>query len=887
MIDREYRPAEVEPRWVREWIESGLFTAGRRAEAEPFTMVIPPPNVTGDLHIGHVLVYTLHDVVARWRRMTGRDTLWLPGTDHAGIATQAVVERELARQGKSRHDVGRAEFERLVWEWKDEYGGRILEALRRLGASVDWSRERFTLDPGLSRAVRTVFVRLYREGLIYRDRYIVNWCPRCHTAISDLETVHQPVDGKLYRIVYRGVDGGRDIELATTRPETLLGDTAVAVHPDDERYRDAVGGRVHVPLTGRTVPVVADPFVDPAFGTGAVKITPAHDPNDFQAARRLGLPELVVIDTEGRMTGAAGPYAGLDRFEARQRVLRDLKEQKLLLDTRPHEHAVGHCQRCGTMIEPLASVQWFVKIAPLAAPAIEAVESGRVRFVPANWAKTYFEWMRNIHDWCISRQLWWGHRIPAWYCDACSSVVVAEDDPEACSECGGRLRQDEDVLDTWFSSALWPFSTLGWPETTADLSRYYPTSVLITGHDIIFFWVARMIMMGLKFMGDVPFREVYIHGLVRDSEGQKMSKSKGNTIVPAEVQDRYGTDAVRFTMAILAAPGNDIPLAHERMDGYRAFANKLWNATRFVLMRIEGVAPRDDRAEPTAADRWILSRLDRTVADVDDALAQYRFDRAADLLYHFVWHEFCDWYIELVKPDFAAVEDDAASDAAARRAATTRAVLLEVLDTTLRVLHPFMPFLTEELWARLPGSEGMLAGASWPVAGGARIDDAAEREMEVVRDLAVAVRHMRVESNIDPGRRIEVLLRAEGEEAQIVERAALQLKPLVRADSVRRVDRFASDLVAARGVTRGVEIAIPLAALLDLDAERDRLRRDLDKVEREIESRARRLSNTSFLERAPGEVVERERRIQTELVERKNRLGESLANLGPATGGRA
>jgi valyl-tRNA synthetase len=885
MIDREYRPEEVEPRWVSEWIERGVGVAGGDPGAEPFSIAIPPPNVTGDLHIGHVLVYTLHDVVVRYRRMTGRDTLWLPGTDHAGIATQAVVERELARQGTSRQALGREEFERRVWAWKEEYGGRILEALRRLGASVDWSRERFTLDPGLSRAVRTVFVALYREGLIYRGRYIVNWCPRCHTAISDLETVHQPVQGKLYRIRYRGAEGGPDVEIDTTRPETLLGDTAVAVHPDDERYRGIVGREVEVPLTGRSVRVVADAFVDPAFGTGAVKITPSHDPADFEAGRRLGLPELVVIDAEGRMTGAAGAYAGLDRFEARKRVLRDLEERGLLVQTRPHEHAVGHCQRCGTVIEPLVSEQWFVKIAPLAAPAIEAVESGRIRFVPASWAKTYFEWMRNIHDWCISRQLWWGHRIPAWYCDACSHVEVAEEDPTSCPRCGGALRQDEDVLDTWFSSALWPFSTLGWPDRTPDLARYYPTSLLITGHDIIFFWVARMIMMGLKFMGDVPFREVYIHGLVRDSQGQKMSKSKGNTIVPAEVADRYGTDAVRFTMAILAAPGNDIPLAPERMDGYRAFANKLWNATRFVLMKIEGVRARAERAPATLADRWILSRLHRTVGEVESALGQYRFDRAADAVYHFVWHELCDWYIELAKPDFAAAEREPGSDEAALRAATTRAVLLEVLDVTLRLLHPFMPFLTEELWGRLPGSAGLLSRAAWPASDAARIDAAAEADMQVVQDVAVAVRHMRIESNIDPSRRIDVLVRADAELARVLDQATASLGQLVRAGSVRRVERFDPDLVAARGVTRGVEIAIPLAALLDLDAERDRLRRDLDKIEREIESRAKRLANTSFLERAPEDVVKRERKLQTELLERKSRLDESLAKLGRAAGG--
>ncbi|HKQ60108.1 MAG TPA: valine--tRNA ligase [Candidatus Polarisedimenticolaceae bacterium] len=879
-MEREYRPLEVEPQRSAAWEASGLFRADAGSGGEPFCMVIPPPNITGNLHMGHVLVYTLHDVIARWQRKRGRDVLWLPGTDHAGIATQMVVERELVQQGLSRLELGREAFERKAWEWKELYSGRITTMLRRLGSSCDWSRERFTLDPGLSRAVRHVFVRLYREGLIYRDRYIVNWCPRCRTALSDLETQYETATGRLYTIRYPAAAGSPgDLLVATTRPETLLGDTAVAVHPDDERYRAWIGGKVRVPLTGRDVPVVADAFVDPSFGTGAVKLTPAHDPNDFEAGRRHGLPELAVIDGDGRMTPAAGEFAGMDRFAARERVLAALREQQLLVAEQPHEHALGHCQRCGTILEPQVSLQWFVKMAPLAAPAIAAVETGRIRFVPEAWSKTYFEWMRNIHDWCISRQLWWGHRIPAWSCTQCPALVVAEEAPPCCAECGGALRQDEDVLDTWFSSALWPFSTLGWPAATQDLARYYPTSLLITGHDIIFFWVARMIMMGLHFVGEVPFREVYIHGLVRDAHGQKMSKTKGNVVEPAEVIERYGTDAVRLTMGILAAPGNDIPLAAERMEGYRAFANKLWNASRFVLLKVgDAAAAPWSTAALSRADRWILSRLAATAEQVDRALESYRFDHAADTLYHFVWHELCDWYIEWAKPELNSGEP--------LRVDTARSVLVRVLGDALGLLHPFMPFLTEELWSRLPGAAGLLAGSPWPQPPASWRDAGVEGEIELLQELVVRVRSLRADSGIDPARRIEVLLAAgDPATAALIDAEAERIAGLTGAAALRRVEHAPSGTLAARGVVRSVQIVLPLEGVIDFAAERARLQRDLDKVRRELESRSRKLGDAAFLERAPADVVERERRLERELSERAGRIAEHLHQLAQVSGG--
>ncbi|MGH9487795.1 MAG: valine--tRNA ligase [Terriglobales bacterium] len=779
-LRKTYEPQTLEPRWARAWVESNLFHA-RNGPPDSWSLVIPPPNVTGSLHMGHMLEHTLIDTVVRWQRMRGKNVLWLPGTDHAGIATQMVVERALAARGKSRQALGREAFEQAVWAWKAESGNRIEEQMKRLGASCDWQRARFTLDAGLSGAVREVFVRLYEEGMIYRGRYIVNWCPRCQTAVSDLEVVHEAVQGKLYRVRYPLVASpGQFLEVATTRPETILADVAVAVHPADARYQHLIGRQAQVPLAGRSVPIIADEIAQPEFGTGAVKITPGHDPNDFAAGERHHLPQLVVLDEAGRMSTAAGAYAGLDRFQARARIVTDLDAQGLLAAVEEHPMSVGHCQRCRTIIEPRISTQWFVRIAPLAQAAVARVERGEVEFVPAVNAKHFFDWMANIHDWCISRQLWWGHRIPAWYCDACGSTMVAREAPSACAQCGGLPRQDPDVLDTWFSSGLWPFSTLGWPGATADLRDFYPTSLLITGFDILFFWVARMLMLGVHFTAQVPFRQVYIHALVRDAERQKMSKTKGNVIDPLLVTERYGTDAVRFTLAAMAAPGTDIALAEERMQGYAAFANKIWNAARFIFLSANQAAVPAPAASPEHllaegshwVDAWLFSRLNAVAARVQESLSAYRFHEAADTLYHFFWHEFCDWYLELSK---LRLRDPASSAQVATN-------LVVALDGALRLLHPIMPFLTEELWtslhaAALPASS--IAFAPYPRASAAASNPAAEARALALQARITEVRKLQA----DAGRRSGGVLlwrsRQDGDEAYLL--------ALTRVAGIRRV----------------------------------------------------------------------------------------------------
>ncbi|MDH4099815.1 MAG: valine--tRNA ligase, partial [Nitrospirota bacterium] len=659
-LSKAYEPAEVEKRWYPFWTEKGYFHAEASSNKKPYAIVIPPPNVTGSLHMGHALNNTLQDILVRWRRMSGDNTLWMPGTDHAGIATQNVVEKQLAAEGKKRDDLGREAFVERVWKWKEESGGIIINQLKRLGASCDWERERFTMDAGLSRAVREAFVHLYEKDLIYRGDYLINWCPRCHTALSDLEVEHEEQKGFLWHIRYPLADGSGHLVVATTRPETMLGDTAVAVNPNDERYSAYIGKKVALPLTKREIPVIADEHVDTEFGTGCLKITPAHDPNDFEIGMKHGLPSLKVIDEGAQMNAEAGSYAGMDRYHARRTIVADLEKAGLLEKTVDHMHSVGHCYRCKTVIEPNLSKQWFVRAKPLAEPALEAVRSGKTRIIPQGWENTYFDWMENIRDWCISRQIWWGHRIPAWHCGDCGKVTVAKLDPDKCGHCGSaNIRQETDVLDTWFSSSLWPFSTLGWPDRTPELKTFYPTSTLVTGFDILFFWVARMMMMGIEMMGEVPFRDVYIHALVRDAEGQKMSKSKGNVIDPLIMMEKYGTDAFRFTLAAMAAQGRDVKLAEERIEGYRAFCNKLWNASRFVMMNLEGGSQQAAGGQLALPDKWIVSRLQGTIVEVNAALDAFRFNDAANTVYQFLWSEFCDWYLELIKPIMQG-EDEAA-----------------------------------------------------------------------------------------------------------------------------------------------------------------------------------------------------------------------------------
>ncbi len=803
--------------------------------------------------------------------MLGFDVLWLPGLDHAGIATQMVVQKQLAAQGLTKESLGREEFERRVWEWKEKSGGIILKQLRLMGFSCDWSRERFTMDEGLSRAVREVFVSLWEQGLVYRGNYIVNWCSDCGTALSDLEVVSEPEAGSLWHIRYPAEDGGEGIVVATTRPETMLGDTAVAVHPEDERFQHLIGRNVILPILRRPIPVVGDTFVDREFGTGAVKVTPAHDPNDFQAGQRLGLPSITIMDEHSVMNENAGPFAGQDRFEARKGVVAQLQAEGLLLKTTPHMVPLGRCQRSRTIVEPRLSQQWFVKTQPLAEPAIAAVEDGRIRFVPENWSKTYFEWMRNIRDWCVSRQLWWGHRIPAWTCGDCNELIVAREQPVACPKCGRKtLTQETDVLDTWFSSGLFPFSTLGWPDSSADFKRYYPNDVLMTGFDIIFFWVARMVMLGMRFGGDVPFRTVFINGLVRDEHGEKMSKVKGNSVDPLDVIEKHGCDALRFTLAALANPGNDPSLAEARLVGYKAFVNKLWNASRFVLMNLEGeVAPSFDRAALPLPGRWILDALDATAREVNAALAEYRFDQAANALYHFVWDEFCDWYLEIAKPYLA---DPA-------QAPATRAVLLRVLDDSLRLLHPFMPFVTEEIWQKLPHDGPTLMKAAFPL-GGDAASASAVSDMKPLMDLVTAVRTIRAEKGVDPKKRIAVTVVAPTNRP-LLEAQAPWLRSLGRIEQLEILDAAPADVPQTIKQQVGAwQVRLPMAGLFDLEAERGRLAKERQKLEAERAGIAKKFENPQFVARAKPEVVAEGRGRIAEIDGLLERNAATLRELG-------
>jgi len=873
-LPKVYDPAATEGKIYQYWLDQGLFRAEVRPEREPFTIVIPPPNVTGNLHMGHALNNTLQDILIRWRRMQGYETLWVPGMDHAGIATQIKVEEQLAREGLSRHDLGREEFIDRVWDWKEKYGGQIINQLKRLGASCDWSRQRFTLDQGCSRAVRQVFVNLYEKGLIYRGDYIINWCPECHTALSDIEVEHEDKDGKLYYVRYPLEGGDGFLTVATTRPETILGDTAVAVHPEDTRYRDVVGKFAVLPLVGRRIPIIQDDYVDPEFGTGAVKVTPAHDPNDFTMGERHNLEKVVVIDQKAMMTEEAGRFKGMDRYQCRRAVVEELKRQGYLVKVEKHTHAAGHCYRCHTVVEPLISRQWFVRMKPLAGPAIKAVQEGRIRFIPDRFSKVYLHWMENIRDWCISRQLWWGHRIPAWYCQECGETTVALEDPR-CSSCGSAdLVQDPDVLDTWFSSALWPFSTLGWPDETPEMDYFYPTSVLVTGYDIIFFWVARMIFSGLQHAGEIPFRHVLIHGIVRDEQGRKMSKSLGNGVDPLEVIERYGADALRFTLSTGNAPGNDMRFYWERVEGSRNFANKIWNAARFVLMNLEGFTPSAPAGEVALEDRWILSRFNETVRAVTRFMEIYELGEAARVIYDFLWSEYCDWYIELVKPRLN--RDDNPGD---RQAA--RHTLWYVLERTLRLLHPFMPFITEEIWQSLPHEGTSIMVAPWPKFDPEKVDREAEKRMETVMGVVRSIRNIRAEMNVAPHRRVPVTLHPSSDEAAAtVDQAAGLIENLGRVSHLRiERDGAVKPEQAMTAVVPGVEVFMPLKGMVDIDRELERIREEMTKVLEELKQSEQKLKNENFVTKAPAEVVEKERVRKKECEEKLSALKERLAML--------
>ncbi|HWE60732.1 MAG TPA: valine--tRNA ligase [Chloroflexota bacterium] len=874
-LSKHFDFQSVEPARYRFWEDGGYFKPRPAAGKPPFVISIPPPNVTGELHLGHALFVTIEDILIRYHRMRGEPTLWVPGTDHAGIATQKVVEDLLAREGTSRHALGRDDFIARVWQWKEKYGNTIIQQLRMLGASCDWDRTRFTLDAGLSRAVREVFVRLWEEELLYRAARMINWCPRCSSAISDLEVEHEKRPGTLSFLRYPLAPmpgeppSGQNITVATTRPETMLGDTAVAVNADDPRYADLIGRSVILPLVGRHIPIIADRAVEPEFGTGAVKVTPAHDPTDFAIGQRHNLPQVQVIGFDARMTGEAGPYAGLDRYEARQRVLDDLAAQGLLDHVEQYEVSLGLCQRCETVIEPLVSTQWFVRMKPLAGPAAAAVRYGQLTIVPERFARVYLHWMDTIQDWCISRQLWWGHRIPAWYCGDCGEITVSREDPEACAHCGSAtLERDPDVLDTWFSSWLWPFSTLGWPDDSEDLRIYYPTSVLETGYDILFFWVARMVFAGQHFTGVLPFHTVYLHGLVRDKQGRKMSKTIGNVIDPRDLMKQYGTDALRFTLATGGTPGNDVKLDPRRVEDGRNFVTKIWNAARFALAQDLDAAPTDALRPLSLADRWLVSRAARVTADVTRLIDGYQFGEAGRQAHDFFWGEFCDWYLEIAK---IQLQDDPAAQAA------TRALLLHGLDISLRVLHPFIPFVTEEIWQSLPNRGTPLIVAPWPEPG-ARDEDA-ERQMGVVFDIIRFTRTARAELGLDPARRLPLIAVSAGRGALLREQARV-MQTLARVD-LHVVEALESPPAQAlHHALSGIELYLPLEGVIDIDAERERVRQEHARMQDVLAGLRTRLANPQFVDRAPAAVVDRERERLREQEALALTLTERLRALG-------
>ena len=852
-LAKTYDPSQVEDRVYKSWLENKYFHATISKEKEPFTIVIPPPNITGQLHMGHALDNTWQDIIIRYKRMQGYSTLWLPGTDHASIATEVKIVEQLADQGISKHDLGREGFLEKAWEWKEKYGSTIVNQLKKLGSSCDWDRERFTMDEGCSHAVNEVFVNLYNKGLIYQGDRIINWCPECKTALSDAEVEYEEKQGSFWHIAYPIKDSNDRLVVATTRPETMLGDTAVAVNPDDERYQHLIGKTVILPLVNREIPIIADSYVDSELCTGVVKISPALDPNDFEGGLRHDLPQIRVLDDDGTMNSEAGSYEGMDRYEARKAIVKDLEELGLLEKTEAHSHNVGECYRCTTVVEPIISKQWFVKMKPLAEPAIEAVRSGKTRFVPKRFEKTYFNWMENIRDWCISRQLWWGHRIPAYYCLNCNETIVAKQVPSKCS-CGhDEFRQDEDVLDTWFSSALWPFSTLGWPEKTDDLDYFYPTSVLVTGYDIIFFWVARMIFSGLEHTGQVPFKDVLIHGMVRDSQGRKMSKSLGNGVDPLEIIDEYGADALRMSLIVGSSPGNDMRFHIEKVEASSNFANKIRNATRFIMMNLENMGGKDLKAgQMDLADRWIISRYNRLVGEVTENLDKYELGIAAQKVYDFIWNEYCDWYIELVKPRLYGTNEEARS--------TALYTLVYVLSNTLKLLHPFMPFISEEIWQHLSASsEDSIMVSSWPRLKDEELDDEAEARMDSIMDTIRAVRNIRAEMDVHPSRKTKLIIVAKEDKREIFEEAKVYLEKLAYASEI--IINEAKDELAANAVPIVVDIGqiyIPLEDLVDFKSELDRLEKEKAKLEGELNRVNGKLSNPNFVEKAPAAIVKAE-----------------------------
>lgn len=882
-IAKVYDPSQVEEKWYRYWEEHGFFTPEVEPEKKPFSIVMPPPNVTGSLHLGHAMDNTLQDILTRFKRMQGYNTLWLPGTDHAGIATQAKVEEQLSKEGTSRQELGREKFLERVWDWKKEYGGTITRQLRKLGASCDWSRERFTMDEGCSQAVKEVFVSLYEKGLIYRGNYIVNWCSKCHTTISDIEVEHLEREGNLWHIRYPEEGGGDGVVVATTRPETMLGDVAVAVHPDDQRYRHLVGKNVVLPLAGRVIPVIADSHVDMEFGTGAVKITPAHDLNDFEMGKRHKLEEINVLNLDATMNENGGKYQGLDRYEARKQIVQDLEQAGSLIEIQPHNHAVGECYRCATVVEPRVSKQWFVKMQPLAEPAIKVVQEGKLKFVPERFAKIYTGWLENIRDWCISRQLWWGHRIPVWYCQDCGAEICVKETPVHCPKCqSSKLQQDPDVLDTWFSSALWPFSTMGWPEDTPELKQFYPTQVLVTGRDIIFFWVARMIFMGLEFQKEVPFHEVMIHGLVLDSQGRKMSKSLGNGVDPIEVIDKYGADTLRFMLITGNTPGNDMRFHFERLEATRNFSNKIWNASRFVLMnladfesdiKVEFGKGEFIKEELRLEDKWILSRYEDTANNVTNALERYDLGEAGRLLYEFIWNEYCDWYIELTKKRLYDKEN-------IKERHTAQSVLFEVLEGTLRLLHPFMPFLSEEIWQHLPVQGETIMKCDWPVVLGYK-DEQAEKEMSMLMEVIRAVRNIRAEVNVSLGRKADIILvAAEKEKSEVLQRGIEIIRQLAVAEKITILENLEQNLPqSASAVLEGITVYLPLKGLLDLDKEKAKVRKEIENANSEQKRLEGKLNNPGFTNKAPQEVVAKEKEKLTAVITKLRSLKIRLSDL--------